>query len=171
MVLHLEQKSAERGDEASVACGIHGQITSAEFVYFLGFMCDLTTALGKLSEAFQSDSLSGVVDKLDATLGFIEQLKSSSGHTLVSFVEEFDDIDQPTKFQELDVTGRIQGIDSAKHSIEALTSGAVTYLEERFTFDSVVQDFEIFDLSNWPTTSVDHEAVVSYGNEELARIF
>ena len=171
-VIHLGEKAIGNSAEASTARGILREITSVEFIYFLGFMCDLTAALGKLSEVFQSDSLSlsGAVDELDATLGIVHQLKSSPGHTLAAFVEDFDDVDQHTKFRDLNVTGGNRGIDLAKRSIEALANGTLTYLEKRFTFDSVVQDFEIFDPSNWPTTSANRDAVVSYGNEELSRI-
>lgn len=136
-------------------------------------MCDLTTSLGRLSEVFQSDNLclSSAVDELDAALGFIDQLRSSPGHTLAHFIDDFDDIDQPIKFRDVNVHGQKRGIDLAKRSMEALASGgAISYLEKRFAFDSVIQDLDIFDPSNWPTMAIDRGAVVSYGNEELSRI-
>ena len=170
IVLHMEGKAVGNGDDAATARGILQQITSVEFVYFLG--CDLTAVLGKLSEAFQSDSLSlsSALDELDAALGIIEQLRNSPGHVLGTFMNDFDDTDQPTKFRDLDVKGKDKGIRCAKRSIEALANGTLTYLEKRFTFDSVIQDFEIFDPTNRPTTSDDRDAVLSYGTEELSRI-
>ena len=143
IVLHMEGKAVGNGDDASTARCILQQITSVEFVYFLGFMCDLTAALGKLSEASHSDSLSlcSALDELDAALGIIVQLRSSPGHVLGTFMNDFNVTDKPTKFLELDVKGNNKGIRCAERSIEALANGTLTYLEKRFTFDRVMHDF------------------------------
>lgn len=82
-VTHLENKaSSSDRDEANAAKGLLHKLLSVRFILFLGFMCDFTTALGNLSEVFQSDhlSLSRAFDELDATLGNLEQLKSSPGY-------------------------------------------------------------------------------------------
>lgn len=172
VVTHLEEKAAGggRSDEALVAKTLLKDITAIEFVYFLGFMCDLTTALGTLSQFFQLENvtLSSMSDELDATLGFI-QLQGSPGHTLASFINEFDDINGPTKFRNIGVSGGKKSIESSKRKVCALASGTVTYLEKRFTLYSILQDFEIFDPSQWPIGK-DRNKIASYGNEELLRI-
>ena len=53
-VIHLEQRGAASGDNAAKARGLFYAITSVEFIYFLGFMCDFTMSLGRLSEALVS---------------------------------------------------------------------------------------------------------------------
>ena len=172
-VLHLEQiVTSGKRDEAAVAQGILKKICSVKFTYFLGFMCDFTSILAKLSEAFQANnlSLSSAIDELDATLGVLKQLEVSPGYSLLSFREEYDDINNPTKFRNIDIKGGKRDIDFISRVIARLTSGAVTYLERRFELDGVFRDLEIFDPSNWPTTTNDKEAVISYGNDELIRV-
>ena len=106
-VIHIEQRGTASGDNAAKARGLFHAITSVEFIYFLGFMCDFTMSLGRLSEAFQSDSLSlnGALDEFDATLGYMDQLKSSPGHNLTSFLKDFDDVNKPKTFRGLNVSG------------------------------------------------------------------
>ena len=84
----------------------------------VGFMCDFTTALGNLSEAFQSDHIS-----LSATLGYLKQLMTSPGTTSSQFFLEFDDTVCPTTFRGFDV----EGLDLSKRDSEALTSGVILY--------------------------------------------
>ena len=172
-VLHLEQKASGTGrnDETILAKGLLKDITTVEFIYFLGFMCDLTTFLGMLSQVFQSDNvtLSSMSDELDATLGYICQLQNSPGHNLTCFIQEFNNIENPTKFRDLSMSGGKKAVESAKRRIEALASGTATYLEKRFTLDSILQDFKIFDPSLWPIEK-DRNEIISYGNEELFRI-
>ena len=83
-------------------------------------MCDLTTSLGMLSQVFQSDNvtLSSMSDELDATLGYICQLQNSPGHNLTCFIQEFDNIENPTKFRDLSVSGGKKAVESAKRRIE-----------------------------------------------------
>ena len=79
-VQHLEQTvTSGKHDEAAVAQGILKNICSVKFTYFLGFMCDFTSILAKLSEAFQGNnlSLSSAIDELDATVGVLKQLEVS----------------------------------------------------------------------------------------------
>ena len=135
-ITHLEEKAASsNSSEANTAKGLLRTCRSVRFIAFLGFMCDFTTALSKLSEAFQSDdlSLSSVLDELDATLGYLEQLKSSPGITYSQCLKDFDNIEQPTTFRGLHVTCGKEGIDLASHDAKALTDGAVTYIQKRFT--------------------------------------
>ena len=64
-MLHLEQKaSGGKRDEAATANGLLKKMCTVKFVYFLGFMCDFTSALTKLSEANEL-SLSDALDELD----------------------------------------------------------------------------------------------------------
>ena len=171
-VVHLEQQGAGHGDNAAKARGLLREITSVEFIYFLGFMCDFTSSLGRLSEAFQSDTLSlnGALDELDAVLGYLEQLKSSPGHILSGFIKDFDDVNLPTKFRDLRIHGNRNGIDSAIVNVNRLLCGTITYLEKRFTMDGIVSDLDIFDPVNWPTQDTGRSSVVAYGNKELSRI-
>ena len=97
------------------------------------------------------------------------QLQNSPGHNLTCFIQEFDNIENPTKFRDLSVSGGKKAVESAKRRIEALASGTATHLEKRFTLDSILQDLEIFDPSLWPTEK-DRNEIISYGNEELFRI-
>ena len=110
-------------------------------------------------------SLSSAIDELDATLGVLKQLEVSPGYSLLSFREEYDDSNNPTKFRNIDIKGEKREIDFISRVRTRLTSGAVTYLEKRYELDGVFRDLEIFDPTNWPTTTNDKEAVISYGNE------
>ena len=82
-------------------------------------MCDLTTSLGMLSQVFQSDNvtLSSMSDELDATLGYICQLQNSPGHNLTCFIQEFDNIENPTKFRDLSVSGGKKAVESAREGL------------------------------------------------------
>ena len=68
-----------------------------------------------------------------------------------------DDADPPTAFRGLGITGSKKGIDLANSDINTLTSGAVSYLEKRYSISGVMKDFDIFDPTNWPTTNSNHE--------------
>lgn len=99
--------TASNSQEASTAKGLVRAMTSVNFVVFLGFMCDFTGALSALSKSFQCDSLTlcSAMDELDATLGMLEQLSSSSGYAMSRFLKEFDSAENPSKFRGLEVTG------------------------------------------------------------------
>ena len=153
---HLQHKAAstDKG-EASIAKGLLRTLLSVRFICFLGFMCDFTTALSNLSEAFQSDnlSLSRALDELDVTLGHLEQLSMSPGHIYSKFLQEFDNPTHPTKFHGFDIVDGKKGLDLSKCDSETLAKQAIFYLENRFMVEGVLKDFEIFDPSNWPTGS------------------
>jgi hypothetical protein len=169
---HLQHKAASRDNvEASTAKGLLRTLLSVRFICFLGFICDFTTALSNLSEAFQSDnlSLSRALDELDATLGLLEQLSTSPGHVYSKFLQEVDNPMDPTKFRGFDIVGGKKGLDLFKHDSEALAKQAVFYLENRFRVEGVIKDFKIFDPSNWPIGG-DCSTITLYGEEELSRI-
>ena len=98
--------AASNNQEASTAKGLVRAMTSVNFIVFLGFMCDFTSALSALSNSFQSNSLTlcSAFDELDATLGMLEQLSSSPGYTLSKCLKEFDNAEIPSKFRGLEVT-------------------------------------------------------------------
>ena len=114
-------------------------------------------------------SLSAALDESDATLGYLQQVKISFGLICAQFLREMDDPDPPTAFRGLAITDSKEGIDLANVDIKALTSGAVSYLEKRYSISGVMKDFDIFDPTNWPTTDSDHEKVIHYSKEELSR--
>ena len=97
-----------------------------------------------------------LLDELDCTLGSLEQLSSSLGPTTNQFLKEFDNPKEPTTFRSLDVTGgkdvNIAIKDSNVHAKEA-----VKYTEKRFQSKGVLQDFDVLDPTNWPTTDSVHE--------------
>lgn len=134
-------------------------------------MSDFTSVLANISEAFQSDclSLSAVLDELDATLGYLEQLESSPGLIYLKFVKDFDSTQQPTTFRGLSVTGGKEGLDMANRDIKALLGKAIVYIQKRFCVTGILKDVDIFDPSNWPTGN-DRDTVVAYGTEEMTRI-
>ena len=151
--------------------GLLRKLLSVQFILFLGFMCAFTTALGNLFEVFHSDhlSLSRPFDELDATLGNLEQLKSSTGYIGSKFLEDFDDLSTPTNFRGFEVVGGKKELDLFNHDKEALLTEAIYYLEKRFMVNGVLKDFEIFDTSNWPSGN-DRTKVIAYGKEEISRI-
>ena len=56
----------------------------------------------------------------------MEQLKIHHGHNLYSSIKDFEDVDEPTRFQGLNINSNENGIDSANISIQALLSGTIT---------------------------------------------
>ena len=76
-----------------------------------------------------SVSLNGPLDELIAVFSYMEQLKSSTGHNLSSFIEDFEDVNKQFRFQGLNINSNMKGIDSANISIQALLSATITYLE------------------------------------------
>ena len=172
-IMHLREKAASStNQEASTAKGLLQICSLVRFITFLGFMCDFTLALSNLSEAFQSDhlSLSSVLDELDATLGYLEQLKPSPGIIYARFLSQFDSIHQPTSFCGLNVTGGKRGFNLASSDIETLTVGAITYIQKQFAVTDILKHFYIFDPTNWPTMGNDCELITAYGREEMAQI-
>jgi hypothetical protein len=105
-------------------------------------------------------------------LSYLEQLKSSPGiiYARFLFLSQFDSIDWPTSFRGLDVTGGKKGFDLASSDIDAITLGAITYNQKRFTVNDILKHFYIFDPTNWPTTGNDHELITAYDRQEMVQI-
>ena len=109
-------------------------------------LCVTSLLFWQNSEAFQANNLplSSAIDELDATLGVLKQLEVSRGYSLLSYREEYDDTNNPTKFCNIDRKGGKRNFDFISRVIARLTSGAITYLENCFELDGVFRDLEIF---------------------------